>query len=41
LDTIFDRPLLGLGEINEILRTPSPRSYMQSPPPIIRSSRIV
>ena len=41
LDTIFDRPLLGLGEINEILRTQSPRSEMQSPPPIIRSSRIV
>ena len=43
LDTIFDRPLLGVGEINEIseiLRTPSPRSEMQSPPPIIRSSRI-
>ena len=43
LDTILDRPLLGLGEINEIseiLRTPSPRSEMQSPPPIIRSSRI-
>ena len=41
LDTILDRPLLGLGEINEIseiLRTPSPRSEMQSPPPIIRSS---
>jgi len=41
LYTIFDSPLLGLGEINEILRTPSPRSEMQSPPPIIRSSRIV
>lgn len=41
LDTIFDRPLLGLGEINEILRTPSPRNEMQSPPPIIRNSRIV
>lgn len=41
LYTILDRPLLGLGEINEILRTPSPRNEMQSPPPIIRSSRIV
>ena len=41
LYTIFDSPLLGLGEINEILRTPSPRNEMQSPPPIIRSSRIV
>lgn len=41
LYTIFDSPLLGLGEINEILRTPSPRNEMQSPPPIIRNSRIV
>jgi len=39
LDSILNTPLLELGEINEILRTPSPRSHMQSPPPIIRRRR--
>ena len=39
LDTILNSSLLGVGEMNEILRTPSPRSHMQSPPPIIRIRR--